>query len=200
MGSLGMEVAQAAADLLRYRRIRQELIQAAALRAGTPEMVLAFIDDLGLLDVCPSPETCRAFRMAIHDLMHDYAAEGGMVIVGRAGQAILKDRLQTLHVRVIAPMDVRIERVSHLQGISPAAARAQIETSDHNRQTYLRRYYQINWNDPSLYHLVLNTAYLTPDQAARLIQAAVVNFRSLDSQPMKTKSAESLSEHRRSVS
>jgi cytidylate kinase len=199
MGSLGMEVAQALADLLHYRKIRQEMIKAAALRAGTPEMMLAFIDDLGLLDVCPSPESCLAFRTAIYELMHEYAAEGGVVIVGRAGQVILKDNPRALHVRVIAPLNVRIERVSRSQGIPAAAAQAQIEASDHHRKTYLRRFYQVRWSDPSLYHLVLNTAFYTPEQAARLIQAALVNFKSLDVQPLKPSSAASLPEHRRSI-
>lgn len=200
MGSLGMEVAQALADLLHYRKIRQELIQAAALRAGTPEMTLAFIDDLGLLDVCPAPETCLAFRTAIHELMHEYAARGGVVIVGRAGQVILKDHPHALHVRVIAPLEVRVERVARAQGIPAAAAAAQIETSDHQRKTYLRRFYEVRWSDPALYHLVLNTAYYTPEQAARLIQAALVNFQSLDLQPLKSSPAASLPEHRRSIS
>lgn len=200
MGSLGMEVAQATAELLHYRTIRQELIKAAALRAGTPEMMLAFIDDLGLLDVCPSPESCLAFRIATYELMHEYAARGGVVIVGRAGQVILDDSPSTLHVRVIAPLNVRIERVAFAQAISASAAQAQIEASDHNRKNYLHRFYQVDWSDPSLYHLVINTAYVTPDQAARLIQAAILNFRPLDIQPDNSQTAASRSDQRRSIS
>ena len=200
LGSLGMEVAQATAELLHFRTIRQELIKAAALQAGAPEMMLAFIDDLGLLDVCPSDESCLAFRLAIYELMHEYAAVGRVVIVGRAGQIILKDQPRTLHVRVIAPTDVRIERVARGQRIPAAAAQAQIKASDHNRQTYLRRFYQVRWSDPSLYHLVINTAFISPDQAARLIQAAIFNFQSLDLQPLKPQSAASPPEHRRRIS
>ena len=190
MGSQGMEVAQAAADTLHFRRIRQELIRAAAKRAGTPEMALAFIDDLGLLDVCPAPETCLAFRTAISELMHAYADSGGVVIVGRAGQVILRGHPRALHVRVISPLEVRIERVAAAQGIHATAARAQIEASDHSRKTYLRRFYQVHWSDPGLYHLVINTARYTPEQAARLIQAALLELQS----------AASLSENSRSIS
>jgi cytidylate kinase len=173
MGSLGTLVAQAVAELLRYRHVRHELILAASQRSGTPEMLLAFVDDLGLLDVCPSPESCLAFRTIIAELMGEYAAAGAVVIVGRAGQVILKDHPTSLHVRLIAPLPIRVERVASAQGISLAAARAQIKASDRSRQTYLRRFYEARWDDSALYHLVLNTAHYSPDQAARLIQAAL---------------------------
>ena len=173
MGSLGMEVAQALADLLHYRKIRQELIVAAAQRAGTPEMLLAFIDDLGLLDVCPSPESCLAFRTAIYELMHEYAAEGGVVIVGRAGQAILKSHPDTLHVRVIAPAEVRATRIANMHDISLENALSQIEASDEYRRKYLKRFYKVRWDDPELYDLVLNTARISPGMAANLIREAM---------------------------
>ena len=177
MGSLGMEVARAAANILHYRTLRQELIKAAAKRAGTPEMALAFIDDLGLLDVCPSPESCQAFRQAISELMHEYAETGGVLIVGRAGQVILQDHPRVFHVRVIAPQTVRVERIARAQGISPESALAQMEASDRSRKTYLRRFYQVRWGEPSLYHLILNTAYFTAERAAVLIQAALLTIQ-----------------------
>ena len=177
MGSLGMEVAQAAASLLHYRTVCQDLIQAAAKRAGTPEMALAFIDDLGLLDVCPSPESCQAFRQAISEFMHEYAEAGGVLIVGRAGQVILYDHPKVLHVRIIAPQTVRVERIARAQGISPESALAQMEASDRSRKTYLGRFYQVHWGEPSLYHLILNTARFTPERAAVLIQTALLTIQ-----------------------
>lgn len=188
MGSLGTQVSQSTAKLLNYRLARQELIQAAALRAGAPEMMLAFIDDLGLLDVCPSPESCLAFRQAIAELMHEYARSGNVVIIGRAGQVILKNHPSTLHVRLISPLPIRVERVASAQAISAAAALAQIEASDRNRQSYLHRFYQVRWDDACLYHLVLNTAHFSPDQAARLIQAALLEMRRAASLPTPSRS------------
>lgn len=188
MGSLGTQVAQATARLLHYRVVRQDLIQAAALRAGAPEMMLAFIDDLGLLDVCPSPESCQVFRQAIAELMHEYAGSGSVVIIGRAGQVILKEYPTTLHVRIISPLPVRVKRVASAQDISASAALAQIEASDRTRQTYLHRFYQVRWDDPTLYHLVLNTAHYSPEQAARLIQAAMLEMRRAASLPNPSRS------------
>jgi cytidylate kinase len=44
-----------------------------------------------------------------------------------------------------------------------------IETRDHASADYLLHYYKIDWADPSLYHLVINTARLSIELATELI-------------------------------
>ena len=105
--------------------------------------------------------------------MHELADQGNVVIQGRAGQVVLKDRLDTLHVRVIAPKDVRVARIAQRLGITMECAQAQVEASDRWRSNYLRRFYKLRWDDPSPYHLVLNTAHLTVEQAGEIICQAI---------------------------
>jgi cytidylate kinase len=180
MGSLGSQVAQQTADMLGYRWVWHDLINQAAQRAGAPEMALAVIDELRLLGVCPSPQACQAYRIAVEQIMEELAAEGNVVIQGRAGQIILKDRADTLHVRIVAPKTLRVERIAKKLDITREQALAQVEASDRYRANYLRRFYKARWDDPSLYHLVLNTAYLTPQQAAAIVcQAASIYLTTL---------------------
>jgi cytidylate kinase len=180
MGSLGSQVAQQTADMLGYRWVWHDLINQAAQRAGAPEMALAVIDELRLLGVCPSPQACQAYRIAVEQIMEELAAEGNVVIQGRAGQIILKDRANTLHVRIVAPKTLRVERIAKKLDITREQALAQVEASDRYRANYLRRFYKARWDDPSLYHLVLNTAYLTPQQAAAIVcQAASIYLTTL---------------------
>jgi cytidylate kinase len=180
MGSLGSQVAQQTADMLGYRWVWHDLINQAAQRAGAPEMALAVIDELRLLGVCPSPQACQAYRIAVEQIMEELAAEGNVVIQGRAGQIILKDRADTLHVRIVAPKTLRVERIAKKLDITREQALAQVEASDRYRANYLRRFYKARWDDPSLYHLVLNTAYLTPQQAVAIIcQAASIYLTTL---------------------
>jgi cytidylate kinase len=174
MGSRGLEVGKAVADLLGYRLVWRELINQAALRSGTPEMALATIDELGLLGLCPSRKACRAYHRAIRQIMQEFATQGSIVIVGRAGQAILRGHPQTIHVRVISPMKTRITRLTDMHGISKRNALAQLKKSDRYRKNYLRKFYRIRWADPDLYDVILNTAHLEPQVAARLIRAALM--------------------------
>jgi len=169
LGSMGDEVAQAIANRLNYRIISRDLINQAALRAGAPEMALAAIDDLGLFGIHPSRQARSAYQQAIKDTMREIAETGQVVIIGRAGQVILRNHPGVLHVMVIAPISVRVERIAQQHNITNEAAAAQIESSDRTRRNYLRRFYHARWDNPELYDLVVNTFRLSPDQAACLI-------------------------------
>lgn len=180
MGSLGSQVARLTADMLGYRLVWRDLINQAAQRAGAPEMALAAIDELRLLGICPSPQACQAYRRAVEQIMHEMANGGNIVIQGRAGQIILKDRPDTFHVQTIAPKALRVERIAQKLGIPLENALAQVEASDRYRANYLRRFYKVRWDDPSLYHLVINTANMTVQQASTIIcQAASVYLPSI---------------------
>lgn len=173
LGSLGSQVARLVADQLGFRLVWRELINQAALRSGAPEAALAAIDELGLFGICPSPQACRAYREAVKQVIEELAAEGGVVIVGRAGQLLLKDRADVLHVRVIAPQAVRAERVARARGVPPQAALAQVEASDRYRANYLKRFYQVRWDQAELYDLVINTARTAAPEAAEVICRAL---------------------------
>ncbi len=130
MGSLGTAIAQAVADALGYRIMCCEVINEAAARAGTPEVALAALDDLNLLGLKPSFKQQQAYHRGVRIVMEEQVARGNVVLVGRAGQVILKDHRDVMHVRIVAPIALRIERIAARQRVSPAAARAQVETSD----------------------------------------------------------------------
>jgi cytidylate kinase len=98
---------------------------------------------------------------------------GNVVIVGRGGQAILKDKSGVLHVRLEAPLELRIQRIQTQENISPATARERVTKRDRAAAAYLKRFYNINWADPLLYHLVLNTDRWGAEAAAQLIANAV---------------------------
>jgi CMP/dCMP kinase len=172
LGSQGDAVAHAVARNLSYRVVYRELINQAAQRAGAPEMALAMIDVLGLLDLHPSAQEAQAYQEALRHVFAEWAAQGRVVILGRAGCVLLQERPAVLHVRIVAPFRQRIEQLAQRQGISQQAARAQVEASDQARRAYVHRYHQVDWDDPQLYDLVLNTGRLTVDSAAALIYLA----------------------------
>jgi cytidylate kinase len=173
MGSLGTAIARQVAETLSYRLVWREVINQAACRAGAPEVALAAIDDLGLLGVRPTFRQRRAYRRCVQQVIEELATQGNIVIVGRASQVVLKDYADTLHVKVIAPLDLRIQRTAAQQQIPIAAARAQVVMSDRTRREYLRRAYYVDWNTMALYDLVINTRSLTVAAATDLITRAL---------------------------
>lgn len=173
IGSLGRKVADEVANQLGYRVVWREVINQAASRARVPEVALATIDELNLLGLKPALKDIQAYQAAVQEVMHELVTEDNVIIVGRAGQVILGGVVGVLHVRIFAPIELRVQRVAEQQGIGIEAARAQVETSDQSRVRYLRRYYSVRWDAPDLYDLMINTAHLSPTCAAAVICEAL---------------------------
>jgi cytidylate kinase len=121
-------------------------------------------------------EEQQAYQQSLNRVVREFAEEGDIIIVGRAGQVILRDRPDVLHVRVVASDEVRIERLVEEHHIPVQAAKAQIQASDRSRRNFLKRTYQVNWDDARLYDLVLNTNRLTPESAAKIICKALAEL------------------------
>lgn len=96
-----------------------------------------------------------------------------VVILGRGGQAILEDEPGVLHVRIEAPLDARVQRIQEQESVSQRAAQRTTDTRDRAAADYLKRFHSIDWSDPTLYHLVINTGRVDTEAAARLIVNAV---------------------------
>jgi cytidylate kinase len=169
MGSLGCQVAGEIARRLNYRVVWREVINEAAKRAGVPEMALATIDELDLLGIRPSPGARKAYHDAVDLIMKELAAEDNIVIVGRAGQVILQNMANVYHVRIYAPLELRIERIAENKQVSADTARLQVQASDQARIHYLKKFYNAHLDNPELYDLMLNTAHLSVESAAVIV-------------------------------
>jgi cytidylate kinase len=174
MGSMGCQVAGEIARILNYRVVWREVINEAAKRAGVPEVALATIDELDLLGIRPSLQARKAYQDAVEVIMHELAAEGNVVIVGRAGQVILQGMRNTFHVRIFAPFELRVARTAEVKQVSEETARAQVKASDQARTLYLKKYYHAHVDDPEYYDLLLNTAQLSVESAAAVVCTLVV--------------------------
>ncbi len=105
----------------------------------------------------------------IQTVINSLASRGKTVIVGRGGQAILKNKVGVFHVRIVALKAVRVERIMKSGGLSHEDALKFIEDNDKAAAEYLRRFYNIDWEDPAIYDMILNTRNMDLNSAARMI-------------------------------
>ncbi len=113
-------------------------------------------------------EYVRMVGMVIQDM----AAEGNVLMMGRASQVILRDHPEALHVQVVAPLARRVEKRMRIEGLTQRDATQRILASDQARADFLRRYYGVNWLDPQLYDLVINTGRTSIQTAVQLVVLA----------------------------
>jgi cytidylate kinase len=75
-------------------------------------------------------------------------------------------------VRIEAPFDLRLARVQEREGLDPQAAEDRVEQQDRAAAEFIKTSYGVDWADPLLYHLVLNTGKWSVDDAAQIIVEA----------------------------
>ena len=168
-GSGGSKLAIKLAELSGYQLIWREIINQAAAQIGSPDMALAMIDELGLLGICPDDDTCNKFKEALENVVLSKAKIGNVIIVGRASQLILKNFPNSFHLRIIAGIDTRIKNIHETKNVSEKAAKAQIEESDRQRMNFIKKMYDKDWNDPTLYDLTINMDAFKLDQIVHWI-------------------------------
>ena len=108
------------------------------------------------------------------DTIFQLARMGNVVIVGRGANVITAKLKNTFHVRLIASLKKRIEHIKSLMDLSEKEALNYIKKEDENRKKYLKSHFQVDADDPLLYHMTVNTDLLTHKGTAYLIAEAVV--------------------------
>ncbi|MBD3307877.1 phospholipid-binding protein [candidate division KSB3 bacterium] len=113
------------------------------------------------------------YHHCIKTMLYRFARQSHCIIIGRGGQALFQGLSGVLHVRVIAPPELRKERIKARFHYDDHLAEQTLHHSDQDRSGFHRYFFQINWDDPRLYHLTLSTDLFSVEAAAQVIKDAV---------------------------
>jgi len=105
------------------------------------------------------------------------AAADRVVIVGRGGAFLLAGVPLALHVRIVAPLAERIERIMRREHADHDSVRRLIERVDRERAGFIAAVYHRRWDDPAAYDLVRDTSLLAPET---IIDDIVTNLGNRD--------------------
>jgi cytidylate kinase len=111
------------------------------------------------------------------DTMLKLAELGNVILIGRGGNVVTAKIPRVLHVRLVAPLEDRIERICRADNRTPDEARIFCLEEERARARYLKTYFNADVSDPLRYHLVLNTGLLGCDAAAQIIASAVMKLQ-----------------------
>ena len=103
------------------------------------------------------------------------ARMGKSIIVGRGSNITTAKFKNTFHVRLIAPIENRIQHVMEFTNLSRSDAYAYIKREDAARRRYLKSNYSGDVQDPHLYHLIINTGRFTYKEAAQVIVNTLID-------------------------
>jgi hypothetical protein len=110
----------------------------------------------------------RTLRGHIEQFLSRTRVTGG-VVLGRGGMAVLQSLPWALHVSLRGPREARIRQGAAIAGIDAETATGLQRAEDRARRRYVRQAYGVDGDDPSLYHVVLDSTALSLDACVDII-------------------------------
>lgn len=171
IASYGDEIAKELSKQFGYTFFDRKMLEADLLSRGITEKNLHKYDERkpGFIDSL-ARERDEYFDL-LREAIYERAKAGNCIFIGRGAHAILKDVPSCYSVRLVAHEDVRIKRLMNEFNSTEKAAVALLRESDTNRSGFHKCFFNIEVDDPVQYHMFLNTAGITPEQGAKIIQA-----------------------------
>ena len=191
-GAGGKTIGKMVADKMGYTFADDDIIQMVAEAANvSPHWVESIEKEAGgkLSRVVSSMVSKRLVDRILKDergymderLYLDYlvviiaqiAEEGDVVILGRGSQYILNDHPDARHVLLINDLQNRVKFMTEHYDFSEKQAVQVVNREDKRRLNLYRKIGKTDYDNPTLYHLVLNMARMDMPTAVRLIMNLV---------------------------
>ncbi len=166
--------------------ITKEIIEDSAKKLDLEEQDIAHIfgaDEIGFLgDLIVSFSNKKyksdaVIKKTIHSVVRRYAEQGNCIIVGRAGCIIASDIEKSLHVRLVAPLEYRINANKTKYNISYKEARELVSETDQKRIQFMK-FFKGDKPDEDIFDLMLNREKLSDDEIVETI-FRLAEFRNL---------------------
>lgn len=174
LGSGGRNMGQMVANDLGFAFYDRDMLDQIAAEAGSSSEHIGHLESgqrdaftgmlLNILDRRHVTDT--QYLRSLTKVLRRLAEDGRAVIMGRGGACVLREALK---VRVIAPFDLRVQRMAVLRGISAKEAEQLVVNYDFQQRRFLRTYFGCGFDDPLLFDLIINTEVMSLEHGAELI-------------------------------
>lgn len=162
------------AERLQLRFIDRELLDELARRMQVDPAVAGQFDELILNPVQSvlwewlSNINEQVYIRALRKALQRIAEQGNAVVIGRGANFVLHCP-DCLHVRIVAPLILRIAIYRTTNEVSEREAERLIRQGDHDRAQFVRTLFHQHIDDAEQYDVSINLAGLTPEMAADII-------------------------------
>ena len=174
MGSLAQDIAEQLAKELQLSTLQHEVTERVAskmhvskslisrLRAGRAGPIERLTADRASIEVYSAEEVLEA------------AARGHVVLRGWGATCLLRPVAHVPCVRILRPLAKRVQwLMAELDTDDAELAEAEIRRSDNANASRMQEQFGVNWGEPVLFDLVLNTDRMSVDTCVGQIKALV---------------------------
>ena len=113
----------------------------------------------------------ESYFNTVKKLVEDVYEEKNAIIIGWGGMCLLRGKPNVLHVRLIKDLEGKIDTIMKRFDIDRKAAKYHIDREEKDSKSLIKHYFKIDWNDASLYDLIVDMGKTSVEDAAELVIA-----------------------------
>lgn len=178
-GAEGHEIGKELAARIGFTLYDKDMLALAAEKSGIDVKVLAPADEsyyghalspyltIGRLS---SSMGDKLFELQ-QDIIHNLAAKGSCIIIGRLADYILKDHPNCIKAFIYAPFEKRVEIIKDKHAISEAEAKKLVKKMDAARREYYTYYSNGKWDRKEGKDILLNRATFGIEGCVNILEA-----------------------------
>ncbi len=109
----------------------------------------------------------------LHEVIMEFAKQDNVVLLGRGGQYILQNFDGAYHILLVADWENRIKFMQRFYKASDAKAKKAVKQGETRRSGLYKKFGKEDYDQPHLYHLVLNMSRLSLEQASKEVRILI---------------------------
>lgn len=171
MGSLAQDIAEQLAAELGLTTLQHEVAERVANKMKVSKSLISRLrtGKAGPIERLTADRDSMA--VYTHEEVLETAAAGNVVLRGWGATCLLRPVPHVPCIRIMRPFDKRVAwLMAELDTDDVDLAQAEIRRSDHANASRMHEQFGVDWGDPVLFDLVLNTDRLTVDTCVQQIK------------------------------
>lgn len=164
--SLGDEIADYIAQKMDFQLIGRERVDELVRERGK-----------GFPETIDDQNSITEWLREVRELIIELSATRPVLFLGRGGQKIFDNMPDTFHALVVSSPEIRIRRIMEKYNQDSVTASRILAEQDQQRERFHSRFLGVDWRNPCLYHIVLNTAWYDLPEAGELFLKAIQGSR-----------------------
>jgi cytidylate kinase len=175
MGSLAQDIAEQLAAELGLATLQHEVAERVAHKMNVSKSLISRLraGKAGPIERLTADRDSMA--VYTHEEVLETAARGNVVLRGWGATCLLRPVPHVPCVRVMRPLAKRVQWLMEaLDTDDVELAEAEIKRSDHANASRMHEQFGVDWGDPVLFDLVLNTDRLSVDTCVQQIKALLL--------------------------
>ncbi len=154
--------------------VNQDVIAKGLKELGLPAQMIRFDEQAD--DSAEWEKKRRFYLTALNEYIMGIAEKENIVLLGRGGQFLFRNRPDAFHLYIRAEYSQRVQWIREIYGLGKKAASLLVRERDRRKKRYIRQAFDNSLLDLELYDLIINTGKISPRDAAQIALQAFASF------------------------